>query len=784
MDRPVSWKVALVSPGESEVALLASLSRNQDVDIVAVVDPDGDSVGGAIAEVMGIPVLAELSLASLRQAAYLIIPDGRPELAELGQLAEQHGLVTIGSRDFQRLLSPPPLTRRVSAKAPQAFETLERETASIHRTLSRIEEALQRESLLRWLLALATRAVGATSGSIMLYDELTEELYLAFAYGLSEATVHRTRVGLGEGIAGRVAQQISSELVRGRNEPAGERDRPDIAAAISAPLVWEERLLGVLNVNVVAGDRLLDEDDLATIDRLGRRLGLILDRFLCIQRAQTGELFRDTDRQLRELMRDSSETATVLPAWAGCLAMRLGATRLSLAVVCDDGSLLVAEGTHGGETTSRYETPHDPAWREVLASAAPLVVRQSEPTEDTSDPLTVFYLPVGKEPVQAVLTVVFGSAAAAHHFHEVSGEILYLLEKRLLELVNRAIQHDRLERLTELTTTLAEIAGQRSATSRAIQERIVATAKRLTGARSAYLVTRIQDEQVELSAAGDAAEGNWLGEVPRLLTEAQAEGWRVTLVSGSGEARLQEKCLLAAVAGKQRLTPGLLLFDKQRLHPLDGAVFTAFDGRLVGHLAALLALGEVAGVETSQDLPESSNQSARTTGEPAASTDSADEPLPALLVETRDGPDAAIPAAENTAMARMPSEVLLEALRREMDRCDRYHTAFALVAFGPAPPTAWSETELQSVVERLGAQVRSSDYLTQLPEGAILLLVPEDVQAVSRLERRLTAAICKLANLSPRSLVSGHCVYPGRYDDPARLLAATLEILQISSENS
>ena len=91
MDRPVSWKVALVSPGESEVALLASLSRNQDVDIVAVVDPDGDSVGGAIAEVMGIPVLAELSLASLRQAAYLIIPDGRPELAELGQLAEQHG---------------------------------------------------------------------------------------------------------------------------------------------------------------------------------------------------------------------------------------------------------------------------------------------------------------------------------------------------------------------------------------------------------------------------------------------------------------------------------------------------------------------------------------------------------------------------------------------------------------------------------------------------------------------------------------------------------------------
>ena len=34
----------------------------------------------------------------------------------------------------------------------------------------RIEEALDRESLLRWLLGLATRATGASSGSIMLFD--------------------------------------------------------------------------------------------------------------------------------------------------------------------------------------------------------------------------------------------------------------------------------------------------------------------------------------------------------------------------------------------------------------------------------------------------------------------------------------------------------------------------------------------------------------------------------------------------------------------------------------
>ena len=59
MDR--NLKVVLALPGEAEMPLLTELRTRDDVDIVAVVDPTGETVGAAIAEIMGIPVLADVA---------------------------------------------------------------------------------------------------------------------------------------------------------------------------------------------------------------------------------------------------------------------------------------------------------------------------------------------------------------------------------------------------------------------------------------------------------------------------------------------------------------------------------------------------------------------------------------------------------------------------------------------------------------------------------------------------------------------------------------------------
>jgi GAF domain-containing protein len=767
MEHPVLWSIALVRPGEREVALLADLVQRRDVRVLGVLDPGAEAEGTAIAELLAIPVYADLEAGELRRADYLVYPTGDMQAEALVRDAESRGFTPISSRDFARLLSPVTLETKALPRAPESFEHLERETESIHRTLSRIEEALERESLLRWLLSLATRAVGATSGSIMLRDESSDELYIAFAYGLSEATMHRTRVQAGEGIAGRVARSQQSEIVKGRQEDELQRDRPEITSAICAPLLWESELLGVLNVSTASGDRELDDEDLATVDRLARRLSLILHRFLGLQRAQAGILFREMDSQLRSLVQESADIETILAAWSGNLALRLQAVRCGLAVLCADGSLLVAEGTEDGRTSSRHESLENDAWRDVLQTGSPLVVRQSEAGPDQPAGLTVFYLPVGKDPVRAVLTLVFTSAARAHRFHDVSGEILYLLEKRLVELISRVQQRDRLERLTALTTALADLAAFPPGDPRAADRFLLESARRLCGARRAFLATGLVQGEARLEGDDVPDDPAWLAEAGRLLAIAQQRGWTVTLLSDRNEPRLEESCLLTVTAGSDASVPGLLLYGKQKLHPLDGAVFTEFDAELAQRLAHLVSSGP-----GGRDTPTSPQMS------PAAQEppDGSQPPVPAVLIEA---PPSAGTAGEprDTASARAPREVLLETLRREMDRCDRYHTTFALVAFRPASPASWDEGQAQKLVDLLRSRVRSSDVVTWLPDGTLLLIAPEDVQAVSRLERRLVGEIRKLAGSGVPALAAGHSVYPGRHDDPQLLLEATIGAL-------
>ncbi len=57
----IKWPVIMVCPGEEELSLLAELSARRDARIVAIADSDGFSVGASLAEVMGLPVISDLS---------------------------------------------------------------------------------------------------------------------------------------------------------------------------------------------------------------------------------------------------------------------------------------------------------------------------------------------------------------------------------------------------------------------------------------------------------------------------------------------------------------------------------------------------------------------------------------------------------------------------------------------------------------------------------------------------------------------------------------------------
>ena len=177
-----------------------------------------------------------------------------------------------------------------------------------------------------------------------------------------------------------------------------------------------------------------------------------------------------------------------------------------------------------------------------------------------------------------------------------------------------------------------------------------------------------------------------------------------------------------------RPLPGLLLVGKTRVHALDAATFTATDARFARRLLPLLRVRRPA------------------TPAPAP---------PPFLAE----------AAGGTATALLH-------LRRELDRCDRYHTMVGLAAFRlPAGPGA------APAAGALAGRLRSSDLVGCLDDGTILVIVPEEVQALPRLQRRVEELLRAITGAAGLMVRSATAVYPGPADDAAGLLAAVTRAL-------
>jgi GAF domain-containing protein len=757
----IKWPVILVCPGEDELTLLADLSARRDARIVAVIDPEGFSIGSSLAEVMGLKIIKDLAEVEPGSATYLVHPPLDDQVALIVDQAKDHALKAVSAREFPQVMAGPNLTDPRFSTDPDAkpsfkpgifagksstayadLDLLELETAAIHRTLSRIEEALDREGLLRWLLGLATRSTGAGSGSIMLFDPHSEELYVAFAYGLSQHTVHRTRVRLGEGVAGGVAQSRKSVFITDNKHPGARRDRTGISEAICAPIVWEGNLLGVLNISANEGEGKLAGNALATIESLTHRFAMILDRFLRLQTVRDGELYRYMEDEFTRDTGSPEAVAATLCTWAKDLQNAAGADHASIGVLTNDGDLFQA---HPEETT--YESPPMNEKADVLSSGNPMVIHPGDradvdPTDVFSE-TTVFYLPVGRDPLKALLTIEFSKASKAHHFHSISGEILYLINRHLNDYLERAATADQVDRLTTLATALSELAaGPEKAGSR---DRVLAAACRLTGATKAMLLTADDAAGTDNDPQDDGAMNE---EAIRLLSDTGQGGWQSTVLETrdeSGEAG-RGRSLLVVPLEAQKPFPGLVLLDKRRLHPLDGASFTEFDALFARRLLPLLALTN--GQESGQ-APGSTGPVSRDPNEPVSLLDAA-------FSGTKDA--------------------LGEILRTEMDRCDRYHTMVGLVAFriGGSETTS---IPVAALVAEISRRLRSSDHTACLEDGTILVIVPEDIQSLPRLQRRVTTVLRTLTENEDLSVLSSSRVYPGGGDSPAQLINSVLSAL-------
>lgn len=131
-----------------------------------------------------------------------------------------------------------------------------------------VASTLSLEDVLQLILRSAQDLLGATEGSVMLFDDGKTTLRIASSVGLSADAAQQT-ISVGEGVAGWVAEFREAVILRGDvSDPRFRRFVPKdraVRSAMSAPLYARSEPVGVLNVSVSEGDRAYTEHDLRAL---------------------------------------------------------------------------------------------------------------------------------------------------------------------------------------------------------------------------------------------------------------------------------------------------------------------------------------------------------------------------------------------------------------------------------------------------------------------------------------------------------------------------------------
>jgi signal transduction histidine kinase len=140
-----------------------------------------------------------------------------------------------------------------SAGEPAAAEQLD-QLRFLHRVARMATTARTWEELLETVVDETRDALRASVSSLYLLDRDAENLTLAATNGLDRYQIGRARVPFGAGVTGRVAESREPLVIPdvSRDERflwvRGIDQRRFVASMLSVPLVWNDRIVGVLNV--------------------------------------------------------------------------------------------------------------------------------------------------------------------------------------------------------------------------------------------------------------------------------------------------------------------------------------------------------------------------------------------------------------------------------------------------------------------------------------------------------------------------------------------------------
>jgi PAS domain S-box-containing protein len=242
------------------------------------------------------------------------------------------------------------VTERVRAEG-----ALAKRIDRIH-TLRTVTLELARELDLPTLLSLVARRaaalLGALSGAVYLWDETAQLLVAQAYYSLGEWTRGK-RLRLGEEIPGIVAERREGMIVNDyQASPYASSlflERASFTGVIAEPLLYHDRLVGVLTVNNEGTwQRFTEEDD----DLLGL---FAVEAAIAIENARLYSALTDSKRRLEELyelglaMQEHRSLKAGMDLILKGAQTVLGFDRMNILLATPDGTRLTAVATLGTE---------------------------------------------------------------------------------------------------------------------------------------------------------------------------------------------------------------------------------------------------------------------------------------------------------------------------------------------------------------------------------------------------------------------------------------------------
>ncbi len=187
------------------------------------------------------------------------------------------------SEDELNLLEILASSAAISIDNAKLYEKIERkawELSTLFHIGTAINSSLDRDQVLQKVLDSAIMLLDARKGSLMLIDHSVKEMNIVAACGLPPEIIKSTVIKLGEGIAGKVAQEGKPRLMKKgvrMKDSKSSKQIEEIKSAMSVPLKVKDKIQGVMNISDKGTNDNFTEEDLELLLMMANQAAIAIE---------------------------------------------------------------------------------------------------------------------------------------------------------------------------------------------------------------------------------------------------------------------------------------------------------------------------------------------------------------------------------------------------------------------------------------------------------------------------------------------------------------------------